>query len=206
MVFIVPLKTNALCSFDPCSNKARTRGMCPSHYNQVRMGLLPRPLRPVQKRTGVCSAAKCGEKIYARGMCRKHYTPLSKNRPSRKRLTRQQRGKLSKAEKTLVYRCFAYGITPQKLARLRSKQQDRCAVCRKKTVLTIDHCHKTQKVRGLLCDACNKAIGFFEESPERLRAARNYLNRNVSRNNFSTLPNESKGVVSREIRKRDLVY
>lgn len=30
----------------------------------------------------------------------------------------------------------------------------------------IDHCHKTKNVRGLLCQACNMAIGLLKDNPE----------------------------------------
>ena len=42
-------------------------------------------------------------------------------------------------------------------------------------VVAIDHDHKTGNVRGLLCNACNKAIGLFNEDPNLLEKARNYL-------------------------------
>jgi hypothetical protein len=38
-----------------------------------------------------------------------------------------------------------------------------------------DHIHGTVIVRGILCDGCNKMIGFAKENPEILRAGANYL-------------------------------
>ncbi len=43
--------------------------------------------------------------------------------------------------------------------------------------LSIDHDHKTGKVRGLLCHPCNQTIGKFGDSPERLILAAQYLSR-----------------------------
>lgn len=41
--------------------------------------------------------------------------------------------------------------------------------------ICVDHCHKTGKVRGLLCDPCNVGIGKFEESSTALRRAADYI-------------------------------
>ncbi len=42
----------------------------------------------------------------------------------------------------------------------------------------VDHCHKTGKVRGLLCAQCNTALGLLKDSPDRITAALGYLERN----------------------------
>lgn len=41
--------------------------------------------------------------------------------------------------------------------------------------LVIDHCHVTGKVRGLLCNGCNTALGAFQDDPKVLRRAISYL-------------------------------
>jgi hypothetical protein len=41
--------------------------------------------------------------------------------------------------------------------------------------LAIDHCHKTKKVRALLCSRCNTALGCFKDNPDFLRKAANYI-------------------------------
>ena len=42
-------------------------------------------------------------------------------------------------------------------------------------VAVVDHCHKTERVRGLLHSLCNIAIGQLEENPDYFRSAINYL-------------------------------
>lgn len=67
---------------------------------------------------------------------------------------------------------------------LRKTQEDCCAICSSKTSvgtmsngnkLCIDHDHITGKLRGLLCGACNIGIGHFNDKPELLIKAANYL-------------------------------
>jgi hypothetical protein len=43
--------------------------------------------------------------------------------------------------------------------------------------LAVDHCHRTQRIRGLLCSACNTGLGSFRDSPELLKSAIKYLAR-----------------------------
>lgn len=60
------------------------------------------------------------------------------------------------------------------------KQKGLCAICRKpptKRRLSVDHCHKTGRVRGLLCNHCNLGIGYFRDCPKNARSAARYLRR-----------------------------
>ncbi len=56
-----------------------------------------------------------------------------------------------------------------------------CAVCRKPErsgrykTLTVDHCHASEKIRGLLCSTCNRAIGMMGDNPLVLEVAARYL-------------------------------
>ena len=64
-------------------------------------------------------------------------------------------------------------------------QNGKCLICKKEggkskhEKLCVDHCHKTDKVRGLLCMTCNTAIGKLP-TVELLSEAINYLNTNGS--------------------------
>jgi hypothetical protein len=46
--------------------------------------------------------------------------------------------------------------------------------------LCVDHCHRSGRVRGLLCNACNTAFGLLREEPKRFLAAASYLDRHAT--------------------------
>lgn len=46
-----------------------------------------------------------------------------------------------------------------------------------KSYLAVDHCHATGRVRGLLCQRCNSAIGLLDEDADRMRIAVEYVRR-----------------------------
>jgi len=82
-----------------------------------------------------------------------------------------------------------YGLTEEGFLSLLQAQKEVCAICGlpesrkfrgKVTRLAVDHCHKTGRVRGLLCVKCNLTVAMFEsvidntggidEAVKRLRA------------------------------------
>lgn len=72
---------------------------------------------------------------------------------------------------------YTYGIEPAEYDRLFKLQDGKCAICGKSEVkLCVDHDHKTDKVRGLLCDPCNRSIVIFDEDLERIYKVLDYLN------------------------------
>lgn len=73
-----------------------------------------------------------------------------------------------------------YGITQDVYDALIYAQGNRCAICRTSfdglaRRPSIDHCHNTKKVRGLLCSPCNTGIGLLRESEEIFSNALRYL-------------------------------
>jgi hypothetical protein len=71
-----------------------------------------------------------------------------------------------------------YRISETEYDALFAHQGGACAICRRPPSskrLAVDHCHKTNRVRGLLCDNCNHALGKLHDSPELMRAAAKYL-------------------------------
>jgi len=81
-----------------------------------------------------------------------------------------------------------YGITPEKYNEMIYEQNGVCAIClnpetfiepkgnnNKLKRLCVDHCHKTGKIRRLLCNRCNKCVGQLDDNPHLLRTMADYL-------------------------------
>lgn len=77
-----------------------------------------------------------------------------------------------------------YGITQEVYDEMFAKQKGLCAIClggptdigKKNDRLSVDHDHKTGKVRGLLCNDCNVSLGKFKDDISILKRAIKYLN------------------------------
>lgn len=71
-----------------------------------------------------------------------------------------------------------YNLTLESFSKMKTDQNNICVICGKlrgKSDLVIDHCHKTGKVRGLICHNCNVGLGYFEDNPDLLELAKKYL-------------------------------
>jgi hypothetical protein len=69
-----------------------------------------------------------------------------------------------------------YGITLVDYNEMLVEQDSRCKICNIETTgLVVDHCHNSGEVRGLLCSNCNKGLGLFKDSPERMERAAQYI-------------------------------
>jgi hypothetical protein len=70
-----------------------------------------------------------------------------------------------------------YRITRDAYLDMLATQKGACAICKKSIPheLRVDHCHRGGHVRGLLCNKCNLGLGSFNDDPDRLRSAIEYL-------------------------------
>ena len=50
-----------------------------------------------------------------------------------------------------------------------------CVICGVQESLVVDHDHKTGKIRGMLCNHCNRGLGHFRDDPTLLEFAAQYL-------------------------------
>lgn len=118
-----------------------------------------------------CNSRKDGLQTYCKDCISKNVK--SNYQKNKKALVIKQRG----------YNIFnKYGITESDYNKMLSRQNGKCAICGSKEIkrkgakyFNIDHCHKNNNVRGLLCHNCNIVLGKIEDSKEWLKQALIYL-------------------------------
>ncbi len=57
-----------------------------------------------------------------------------------------------------------YGLTFDEFVALAAKTDDHCPICRVNPATHVDHDHETGKVRGIICNGCNRVIGRFDKN------------------------------------------
>ncbi len=91
------------------------------------------------------------------------------------KILKYQRGKVQR-NYNLKYN---YGITLDDFERMIAEQNNRCFLCDRefgpRRTPVVDHCHKTEKVRRILCRQCNAALGVFGDDPFMLSKAAKYI-------------------------------
>jgi hypothetical protein len=89
-----------------------------------------------------------------------------------------------------------YGITLEDYNKMYKEQGGVCKICHlpanhNSNKLCVDHCHTTGEVRGLLCDTCNRGLGYFKDDTRLLQNSIEYLEANARR-----LQNLSAGIMA----------
>jgi Recombination endonuclease VII len=118
----------------------------------------------------------------------KSYSQTEKGKEQSRKNTQAYRARHDKAElqrrQRDTYLRSKFGITVEHEDQMKREQGYACAICKRlfdETVKhlrpCVDHCHKSQKVRGLLCNACNALLGYAQDSLVILQAAIEYLER-----------------------------
>jgi len=69
---------------------------------------------------------------------------------------------------------FRYSISDDNLKKLKL-EQNFCQICNTKDNLVVDHNHKNNVVRGILCNHCNRGLGHFLDNENFLENAIKYL-------------------------------
>lgn len=93
----------------------------------------------------------------------------AKNRERHNELARQShaRNRHKHIQKVREYHLIRqYGITQSDYDAMCERQNNTCAICKEASTgarkMHVDHCHKTGRVRGILCHRCNTKLGWLE--------------------------------------------
>ncbi len=109
------------------------------------------------------------------------YKGKSSCKPCSNKISKQW--KIDNVEKSRLARHRAklkkkYGITLEQYEAMFDEQKGVCYICKNESLnrrLSVDHCHKTGKIRRLLCDKCNMTLGLVNDSQELLKQFIFYL-------------------------------
>jgi hypothetical protein len=142
---------------------------------------------PPSKRCGRCNVVKPlvefhASKIHRLGVnayckdCRREYTKEKLKNPKHREKVKE--------EKRVYFRSEKYGISRDDFGRMLASQNGVCAICGKsreerghKRDFHVDHDHKTNRVRGILCHQCNLMLGNCNDDVDILRRAIQYIER-----------------------------
>lgn len=125
-------------------------------------------------------------RLKCRGMCGSCYQKWwLENVSEAKRTTyvAKQKERMKRVEKTPerkrraldAWHRSVYGMSLDERESLAATQDGRCACCREGPAEFLDHCHRSNVIRGLLCRGCNTMLGFAYDNPQTLRRAADYL-------------------------------
>lgn len=141
-----------------------------------------------------CTMCRVGNTFYvsSKGIVPSYCTECSKKRTRNweinnpeKRLALKRKWRLENPDKFKECVKYArlktvYGVNKDLFKALLEKQNGLCIICgiSQESLgrsLSVDHCHLTGKIRGLLCGNCNSGLGQFKDKPDLLLKAHRYL-------------------------------
>lgn len=187
------------CTVEGCDRPHATRGYCGGHAYRAKNGLDMNA--PWSGSITVCKADNCDRPFKAKGYCDRHYPRFVRggadavNKPFAEKYSGPPRTVcelegcgLPHVGTGLCRRHINWKLNYNLSREDMEKLIDRpCAICGEKDLTPhLDHDHSCcagggyadkcgKCVRGVLCSHCNKALGLFQDDPERMRAAAEYL-------------------------------
>lgn len=129
---------------------------------------------------GLCAWCRDCSSKYNREYARNHQQEGKKRH---KKYVREHREKI----KDYQYQ-WLYGLTSKQRLQIYINQNGCCAICKKATPydkIKTDHNHKTDKIRGLLCNECNLALGFIEKYFDNIDFILKYLKGHLNAKTFN---------------------
>jgi hypothetical protein len=105
-----------------------------------------------------------------------HY---ERNKDKKAIYVKKRRAEYPEIYRDLAYK-YKYGISITDYKKLLIEQNNCCAICKISQEdinyhLVVDHCHTTNKIRGLLCRNCNLSLGYFRDNIQIIKNSITYL-------------------------------
>lgn len=176
-----------LCSITGCSGKHHCLGLCTKHYQRhSRYGHtdLP-PSRSEQlfkEGKAYCSCCETTKPLIEFGddahtvTGKRRYCSKCESDKSKTQYTKHIRRVKNRRLKHL------FGISIDDYDKMALEQNGTCKICNRTptsgNLLSVDHNHATEDIRGLLCQNCNAGLGMFQDDPIILERAIRYLKGN----------------------------
>lgn len=135
---------------------------------------------PVRKQGGGRHSKWCSHTCRSREWARGN---KDKRAESLLRYDSKESSKEHKRARTRSATLRKYGVTEDWYQNQLLRQRQKCAGCGStidRDSGRIDHCHVTGKVRGLLCNNCNWALGHTKDDPKILRRLMSYLHKDIN--------------------------
>lgn len=156
------------CSIEDCDRKHVARGLCNRHYmrwraNATAVPTATRRIFSIPAVDGMKECTSCQRVLPVDAFYRSRYSDGYR-----------AECKKCQADRHLMR---TYGLTRAEHDARAEAQGGACAICGivPEGMLVTDHCHDSNNVRELLCDACNSALGFLGDDPDRALSAVAYL-------------------------------
>ena len=115
---------------------------------------------------------------YKRPEVKKKRREYLKKNKEKIRQYQKQYSKDNKA-KMAEYGLVKYGLTFEDKTKMIIEQNNKCAICHNEFSSSkhthVDHCHSTEKVRGILCKSCNNMLGYGNDIMETFFNAGRYI-------------------------------
>jgi hypothetical protein len=178
------------CNEIDCTNPVRSLGKCQGHYKRVQEGRnLSGPLRVVDPDRG-CAYEACSKPHWGKGYCKYHYAVVLRGHgeegyktkpcahctvPFKPKAANALWCRVCCPTTQARARLQAFDVSQPEFEVMYSDLEGVCPLCQTREATCVDHCHKTGKVRGLLCKRCNSVLSEVE-TPGWLERAKAYLN------------------------------
>lgn len=145
-----------------CGNKKSRKSIkCRACYSEDK--------NPIKNDYITCTACKTSKHF-------EEFDLLSSKSRTRRRVTCRECHSILGSKYHIYRKCNSLGLPKGFALELISKEFVNCGICdRKISDFHIDHCHKTNTYRGLLCQFCNTGLGLFRDNTIYLEKAIEYL-------------------------------